>query len=1030
MTRRVGVSIAVVAVLCSLGLAAAPCGAQAQPNPAEAVAPAPATPKPKATPKPAATPSAIALSDPAAAALGLLVVPKDTKERTALDAQFVAVAKAAESVPVVLEALAASSDPLAPSAQAELLLRAANDRVGKGGDSGLTDALAQRAAALLADSDPVVSALADWAISVRVNLDIEKRKFWPRPDPPEWYTTWAAQKPESFVAHDYVRQAYLIGAHRSVEGLLTSANDVVKRTQGACDAAKVRADAARVATMEKALGEARAAVARVEKAAGATPDLAAARRAFVDARLALRRAVLANPDLNFSDMVFSTRYSCVGAHNLASASFAPANYAPGGDIVVKSGFEPGDPVRSVLGNQLGRGSLRGMDLWWGADRVCFAFSKQPNWGTAAARSVDEDRPTDEPTHLYEIRLDGTGLRELTNDKRWIDTEPSYLPDGGVVFGTDRAGTGSECGGWAQNAGTLNIFKVTADAQTVSRLTINKDYDRYPHVLDTGEIAFMRWDYAERQFYHCHSIWTMRPDGTKADTVFKSHVQTSPMSVRDPRPVPGSSKIAVIATGHHNLAEGGVALVDTGTQVNDLAGMRYVTPHAGPVEGWLGNNVVADVEQGGVLDDGAVNKGGLYHTPWPLSERSFLVGYAYPIPGSSHYDLYFIDVWGNKELIHRDPVYEVVNPMAVSKRPVPPIIPDTTNPKLDYATVYVADVYSDLKDVPRGTVKSLRISERTDWFYDKEAHGMIRWVTSNPYGPQFGYWTWSPVRTVGTVPVAEDGSASFKVPANLAVYFQALDENGMEVRRMRSHISFQPGEVRGCLGCHETRSATPGAEWTFAQALQGEPAMPTPPPWGDRTLLDFEKHIQPILDRNCVSCHGAEGAKAGLDFTATRDAYGFAQSYRTMFGLKQGESAPVSCDPEWWKILGVSDAKLDQEWYKQLLAGKLPGQLVSVSDRTSTGPDASISQVREFGSSKSKLVTTLLTRKVHLEKAKLAPDDWTTLVTWVDANAPYRSAYFQKQDETGQTLKPPKFVEIPLRAPFGAAAAVAAPAPEH
>ena len=64
--------------------------------------------------------------------------------------------------------------------------------------------------------------------------------------------------------------------------------------------------------------------------------------------------------------------------------------------------------------------------------------------------------------------------------------------------------------------------------------------------------------------------------------------------------------------------------------------------------------------------------------------------------------------------------------------------------------------------------------------------------------------WNPVRVLGDVPVEADGSAQFRVPVDTAVYFQLLDENHMELRRMRSFISFQPGEVRGCVGCHETR----------------------------------------------------------------------------------------------------------------------------------------------------------------------------------------------------------------------------------
>jgi Tol biopolymer transport system component len=40
-------------------------------------------------------------------------------------------------------------------------------------------------------------------------------------------------------------------------------------------------------------------------------------------------------------------------------------------------------------------------------------------------------------HLYEINVHGTGLRQLT-DGPFDDIEPTYMPDGGIVFVSSRA----------------------------------------------------------------------------------------------------------------------------------------------------------------------------------------------------------------------------------------------------------------------------------------------------------------------------------------------------------------------------------------------------------------------------------------------------------------------------------------------------------------------------------------------------------------------------------------------------------------
>jgi hypothetical protein len=60
------------------------------------------------------------------------------------------------------------------------------------------------------------------------------------------------------------------------------------------------------------------------------------------------------------------------------------------------------------------------------------------------------------------------------------------------------------------------------------------------------------------------------------------------------------------------------------------------------------------------------------------------------------------------------------------------------------------------------------------------------------------------RSLGTVPIAEDGSANFLAPAGKVLYFQLLDAEYNELQRMRSVIQLQPGERRSCIGCHEDR----------------------------------------------------------------------------------------------------------------------------------------------------------------------------------------------------------------------------------
>jgi len=395
----------------------------------------------------------------------------------------------------------------------------------------------------------------------------------------------------------------------------------------------------------------------------------------------------------------------------------------------------------------------------------------------------------------------------------------------------------------------------------------------------------------------------------------------------------------------------VVILNPGKGLNNEAGVEILTRGPQPQERsetWKRRKRTWDrnlVAGGGVRD-----AGGFYLTPFALSEKCFLVSYAYGSRAASKYRnvrhdidsngaaVYLIDAYGSKELVYRHPLYCAVNALPFRKALVPPSLPDAVDYSKNYAVCVLPDVYEGMAGVERGTVKYIRISEALPWPI-VPGTGALRWDLSG---------RWCPVRVIGTVPVEEDGSAHFKVPTvdNASVYFQALDAKHMEIRRMRSSISFQPGERRSCNGCHETKAISPGRPQGLA--ARREPDMPEPPEWGPRKAIGYEWLVQPILDRHCVKCHGGAKPKKGMDFARGR-------SYGTIVKKKR---------------------------------------LVAVSNRMS---DGSVTNVKQFGSHRSKLILNLL--KGH-QKVKLSESEWIALVTWVDANAPYQDKMLNKRPKGG------------------------------
>ena len=676
----------------------------------------------------------------------------------------------------------------------------------------------------------------------------------------------------------------------------------------------------------------------------------AKRAVYFRARRAVRALAFANPLLNFHKLMIVKRFGQETYPDVC-LNHMPWVSRPGGDICVVTLAGPdGRPkVRNLLNGALGPGHVHGADLWWDATRVVFGYSKaktdQPPKGWKDRRSSFQLRRTEEPTHLFEMNVDGTALRQLT-DGQWSDLDPTYAPNGNIVFASERCAYSLQCNEYDKDETSCNLYSVRPDGSNIRQLSVSKDGDYLPHTLDDGTIAYTRWEYQERGWAHTQSIWVIRPDGTGADALFKQHLN-NPWALEDMRSIPGGgvSRLVAIATGHHTLPAGPVVVITPSVGMNDSRAIRIVTPGVSPPEGGMSGTPVAG---GGVLDSG-----GYYMTPWALSDKYFLVSYTYAgrQTDATGYAIYLIDVFGTKELITRDEKISCFTPIPLRPRPRPPLVAGRTDPAKRYATCMVAHVTRGVTGIAPGRARYIRIAHRLPWPYDN-THGGHR------YGEKGSPNNWTPVRVLGTVPVERDGSAHFRVPADVPVYFQLLDKDHMELRRMRSFISFQGGEFRGCVGCHETRAEAAIGN-APPEALRREASIPAPPPWGSRPV-SFLRDIQPIFDRHCVRCHSGLKPAGGLDFygglTPGRGVvgYGYNRAFETIIARRL-----VACSP----VQG----------------------------------DAGITQPLAFGSHKSKLVSVLRSGTCS-KRAKLSGEEWLRLVTWIDANAPYHDGFVRKRTQ--------------------------------
>lgn len=579
-------------------------------------------------------------------------------------------------------------------------------------------------------------------------------------------------------------------------------------------------------------------------------------RAYVRVRWLKRRIALANPLLPHAPLLFVKRVPTSYSHLVMQ--YFGWRARPGGGIFVLD--EPGRSLKTRRIFDASSGNVLEPRLSCDAKRVVFSYSK-----------CTKDDPF---YHIYEMNVDGTGLRQLTSGE-FEDLMPCYLPDGGIVFSSTRRKGHARCfgGQFGPRWHVYTLHRMDADGSNIRTLSFHETNEWFPAVAPSGHILYSRWDYVDRHPVLHQNLWACRPDGTNPVALWGNHTQ-SPHCTFQLQPIPGTTKVVFTASAHHSITGGSIAIVDARLGANGEHALTRITPE-----------VKFPEAEGGIKE--------YYDSPWPLSEDYFLVGYSpKPLvmePGANHpaaLGIYLLDRWGNRELLYRDPEIGSSNPIPTVPSPVPPVLPDLTDcvapppsavteiapapaepraavPHSSTAEMVLLDVYEGLGDAPRGSVKALRIVQ------------ILPKTTPVADGPRIGLAGQEPARALlGTVPVEPDGSARFTLPARTPVYFQALDADGFAIQSMRSITYAQPGERTACIGCHEHRMTAPPGR--TAQALLRPPSAIAPGPDGTRPF-SYVRLVQPVLDKHCVKCHSGGKPAKSLDLTGTPHD-GFARSY--------------------------------------------------------------------------------------------------------------------------------------------------------
>jgi len=597
----------------------------------------------------------------------------------------------------------------------------------------------------------------------------------------------------------------------------------------------------------------------------------------------------------------------------AKHEYNNGTFTPGGALKV---WDPNTNrparIRTVLAAP--EGVIRDPDVHFSGERILFSMR----------------RDVEDSYHLYEINADGSSLRQLTFASDVDDLDPIYLPDDSIVFSSTREPKYCMCNRHIM----ANLYRMEADGANIHQIGKSTLFEGHANLMPDGRILYDRWEYVDRNFGDAQGLWTVNPDGT-SHAVYWGNNTPSPGGVLEGRVIPGTDQVLCVFSSCHDRPWGALAWVDR---------RRGLDGRAPVVRTWPADAVDLVRDTGWELFDAFTAVGVKYEDPYPLDAERFLCS---RMTGQGEQmGIVLASFAGEETLVHTESP-GCFDPMPLAPRPRPPVLSARRDFKARFGSFYVQDVYrgSGMAGVPRGTVKYLRVVESPE----KRTWTQPSWNGQGQEAPAMNWHDFNNKKILGTVPVEEDGSAHFRVPADRFVYFQLLDESGQMVQSMRSGTMLQSGEQAGCVGCHEPRLQAPAVAVVGTAAGAGAAwrrAPDTLTGWnGPARHFNYRTEVQPVFDRHCVECHD--------------------------YGQEAGEHLILAGDRDL-----VFNASYNELWRKKLINAVGAGS-------------ADLSEANAWGSRTSRLMEIL--RQDHHDVA-LSAEEVERVATWIDLNAPYYPSY--------------------------------------
>ncbi len=425
-------------------------------------------------------------------------------------------------------------------------------------------------------------------------------------------------------------------------------------------------------------------------------------------------------------------------------------------------------------------------------------------------------------NLYEINVDGSGLRQLT-DGPFNDFAGAYLPDGRIVFTSDRTGYLEEY----HEERTECLFVMSGDGTGIHQITFMPGTYFEPSVMRDGRILFAFWDAYHIDVppldKHETFLMTVNPDGTEERHLFGAgqyqyfqRERHSGVGLTQPREMPDGRILC--------QSEFGPSLIDLGRGLHPRDALTPIFPGC------------TSVQLGGTTHRVHLSPLGTKSTAYPLPDGRII--YSSSAPGARDSGIFVCDPNTREEKrVFNIPDYAEFDAVPVLvERPKPRRVPMQVKDPKHYASGCVWKTISPpsplggegsgVRGNERETTSTTRFlvvaGRETDNPKRAEALKRARYfrvIEAEYTGVTTSSHTNLETRILGVVPIFDDGSAYFEAPADTPLFLDALDAAGNRVLHEWPHpntsvpvgslypvtqmayMSGRAGETKACYGCH-------------------------------------------------------------------------------------------------------------------------------------------------------------------------------------------------------------------------------------